>query len=89
MIISIKGPYTLEVDVDDKAEIYIDGDLVLTGHLEGGPDTSTPIILSEGNHDFRLKFVDYGTVARVILKWKLPGADSFEIISSEYFGHTT
>ncbi len=76
------GAYRLGLRVVQEAELYVDGQLVLT---TAGPNqyTEGPISLEVGPHDLRIRYRDNVDRSRVHLSWVTPGG-SFEPIPSEF-----
>lgn len=76
------GAYQLGLRAVQEAELFIDGQRLLT---TPGPDqyTDAPIILEAGLHDILIRYRDTVDRSRIHLTWVLPNG-SFEAIPSEF-----
>jgi len=83
------GKYTLLIQVNEGAKIYIDDKLVLEelkGTQKRKPTTAT-IKLNEGMHPIRIEFWDTGGLAKIRLLWQTPGGKAEEVIPARAFVH--
>jgi hypothetical protein len=83
------GRYTLLLQVNEAAKIFIDDKLVLE-ELKGTQKrkpTTTTIKLTEGLHPIKIEFWDNGGLAKIHLLWQPPGAKTEETIPARAFVH--
>ncbi|PKL92829.1 MAG: hypothetical protein CVV21_00350 [Candidatus Goldiibacteriota bacterium HGW-Goldbacteria-1] len=75
------GVYEFAIDTNNYADLKIDGKTVLTVDMKNSISGGNPRInLSAGTHKIKVRYMDNIGYSRIHLRWKRPGASSFEII---------
>ncbi|MET0392032.1 MAG: PA14 domain-containing protein [Chitinophagaceae bacterium] len=79
------GLYEFDVpDVNDEAEVYVNGDLVASNNLNRYR-TRTPVHLEPGTlHTIEIRFIQNSKGAGVYLVWKQPGSNVFTAIPPQH-----
>ena len=84
------GSYTFAASASDRGALYINGKQLLL--VQGNPhDTrfNAKIDLPKGPHDLAFYQESLTGQHRLSVAWKPPNSDSFEVIPTDSFGHTT
>jgi len=85
------GFYTLQTDADDGTRIWIDDVLVLD-HWVGGSSvvnsrTLPEVMAANEPHRIRIEYLEWTAGAHLALKWKVPGASTYELVPAGQLTH--
>ncbi|MGI6879681.1 family 16 glycoside hydrolase [Microbacterium sp. gxy059] len=75
------GEYAFRLTSDDGSRLSLDGELVIDNDgLHDITPVENAVTLSAGEHDLLVEHFDGGYDQRLLLEWKAPGADDFEVV---------
>lgn len=75
------GDYTFRLTSDDGSMLWLDNRVIIDNDgLHGEESRDAVVNLTAGHHTVRVRYFDAGGGQRLLLEWRQPGADDFEVV---------
>jgi hypothetical protein len=82
------GEYVFRLLSDDGSILRIDGEVVVDHDgLHGAEPKDGTVELAVGQHELNIRHFDAGGAERLVLLWKPPGAEEFEVVPAGVLTH--